>query len=383
MLALLVASGCASMDTSKQGSGEDAARTAKIAQIDALLEDLVTDGKAAGIALGIQVEDEDPIIKAYGLADVSTRRKIHGNDQFRIASVTKPLTATAVLKLVEMRKLSLDDQISKFFPAYPNSENITIYQLLSHTSGIPNWWEGELPSDTPKDFPMCAEPHRYLARMKTASTFPPGGFYKYSNTGYVLLGEIIAKLSRQSYDDFLAEHVFAPAGMNNTAMEYIDEPSDTWVKGYARGSDPAVSFVDPEIYHMPFAAGGLRSSVPDLLKFMNALLGGEIVSRERVAQMTSYARVNDGRPTYEARFVAPGNAPSKSQESIDKRGYGFGFNLMELYGRPAYYHSGGIAGFNSYLLHVPENRTTIVLLANTEDGLVPGLNQVLKIAAEM
>jgi CubicO group peptidase (beta-lactamase class C family) len=219
--------------------------------------------------------------------------------------------------------------------------------------------------------------------MKNSSLFEPGAFYRYSNSGYVLLGEIIEITSGRTYEQFLAEHVFAPAGMRDTVLEHIERPSSSWVKGYVRGKDGAAGFSDPEVYHMPFAAGGLRSTASDVARFHHALLGGKIIRQDLVARMTSYATVSDGRFTYEAPFIAAGAAPRKPQENIARRGYGYGFNLMDLYGTPVSYHSGGIAGFNSYLLHVPKTRTTIVLLANTEDGLVPALKQVQKIAVEM
>jgi CubicO group peptidase (beta-lactamase class C family) len=351
--------------------------TKAIEEIDSLLAHLVEDGSAAGISWAIRIGDGAPIARTHGVADIATRKLVRNTDSFRIASVTKPITATAVLKLVETQKLSLQDRLSTFFPSYPNGDDITVYQLLSHTAGIPNWWEGELPQDTPAEFPMCPEPHRYLQHMKVASIFKPGEFYKYSNSGYVLLGEIIDKVSGQPYERFLAENIFGPTGMATSEMEHMGKPSLHWVHGYVRV--PEGGFSDPEIYHMPFAAGGLRSTALDLLTFMDALLAAKIVPRELMEQMTSYALLSDGRYTFEAPFVGPNSRPPTPQDNVANRGYGLGFNLMELYGTPVYYHSGGIAGFNSYVLHVPKTRTTIVLLSNTEDGLVPALKEIQRI----
>jgi D-alanyl-D-alanine carboxypeptidase len=357
-------------------------QNANLAEIDLAIQGLVNDGTTAGISVAIQSGNDPIITKTYGIVDTLGRRPVRADDSFRIASVTKPITAAAVLKLVQMNKLSLDDPISRFFPQYPNGARITIHQLLSHTSGIPNWWDGELPADTPSDFPMCPQPHLYLEKMKNASLFDPGAFYRYSNTGYVLLGEIIEIVSGRTYERFLAEHVFAPAGMKHTVLERIERPSSTWVTGYVRGAE-GNEFKNPEVYHMPFAAGGLRSTASDVARFHQALHDGKIIHRDLVERMTTYASVRDGRFTFNAPFIAPGAAPPKAQENIARRGYGYGFNLMHLYGTPVSYHSGGIAGFNSYLLHVPRNQTTIVLLANTEDGLVPALKQIQKLAVEI
>jgi D-alanyl-D-alanine carboxypeptidase len=360
-----------------------AANGTRIAEIDRLVLQTVTDGKAAGISYGIQIADAPAITREYGLADIAADRKVVPGDRFRIASITKPMTAVAVLRLVEVGKLSLNDTVARFFPDYPNGQNISIYHLLSHTAGIPNWWEGGMPADTPADFPMCAQPHRYLQGMKTAALFPPGSQYSYSNSGYVLLGEIIEIASGQSYEAFLAQNVFKPAGMNDTEMEHVGQSSARWVSGYALDPAKPGSFAAPETYAMPFAAGGLRSTVADLLKFARALRNGVLLKPDSVKSMTTYARLADGRPVYEGRYSAPNSPPPRPRPHVAKNGYGFGFNVMELHGTPVYFHSGGIAGFNSYLIHIPKSRTTIALIANTENGIVPPLDAVLKIAVEI
>jgi len=171
--------------------------------------------------------------------------------------------------------------------------------------------------------------------------------------------------------------------MINTEMEFIDHPSKNWIKGYALKKVNEIPFIEPEVYHMPFSAGGLRSDVKDLINFVSALKSGKIISKELFLKMIEYAKLNNGKPVYEGLYVAPNGNPPKPQENIDKRGYGFGFNLMELYNTPVYYHSGGIAGFNSYLIHIPKTNTTIVLLANTEDGIIPALKGILKEAVQI
>lgn len=357
--------------------------TAKIAKIDSLIKTLISEKKTAGFAFGIQIGDAEPFTREYGFSDLSEQRKVGSNDQFRIASITKIFTATAILKLVDMGKLSLSDNINMFFPEYPNGKNISVYQLLSHTSGIPNWWDGGMPENIPKEFPMCENPHQYLQGMKNNALFRAGEFYKYSNSGYVLLGEIIEIISRQPYEDFLEENIFKPAEMTNTGMEHIEKASGQWVKGYSLDTSKNIPFVDPIVYHMPFSAGGLRSSTLDLLKFIKALNSGKIISKESFKKMTAYAILNNGKPVYEGVYRASDAKPSKQHKEFEKSGYGLGFNIMELYKTPVYYHSGGIAGFNSYLIHIPKSNITMVLLANTEDGIMPALKGILKAATEI
>lgn len=376
---------CSAQNLIKKNSGNaetvvSDSNMARIEAMDSLIRNLVSNKQAAGFSLGIQIGETSPIIREYGLANVEKNLPVKSSDQFRIASVTKPITAAAVLKLVDMGKLSFNDRIDKFFPDYPNGENISVYQLLSHTSGIPNWWEGGMPGNTPASFPMCDSPHIYLQKMGNGSLFKSSEFYKYSNSGYILLGEIIEIVSGRTYDEFLKENIFDIAGMTNTEMEYIERGSERWVTGYALKPDQKMPFVAPDIYHMPFSAGGLRSNAADMLRFVKALRSGKIISKELFNEMTTHAKTKDGKPTYERNYLAPGSEPTKPQENISKRGYGLGFHIMELYQLPAYYHSGGVAGFNSYLIYIPKTNTTIVLLANTEDGIIPILKDIRKLA---
>lgn len=131
-----------------------------IKKIDSLINNLVVNNKSAGFQLGVLIGDSEPVLKEYGFSNFKNKKKVKSTDQFRIASITKTFTATAILKLVELGKLSLNDTFDKFFKNYPNGKEITIYHLLSHTSGIPNWWDGEIQGEVPIDFPMCKYPHK-------------------------------------------------------------------------------------------------------------------------------------------------------------------------------------------------------------------------------
>ena len=355
----------------------------QINKLDSIIKDYVIQNKSVGIEFGIQINNTEPIVKKYGYADIETKRKLKETDLFRIASITKTFTATAIMKLVETGKMSLNDTLNKFFPDYPNGKNITIYQLLSHTSGIPNWWEGGMPDNEPKNFPMCENPHQYLQGMKKPSIFEPGEFYSYSNTNYVLLGEIIKQISGETYEKFLEENIFSPSGMTQTEMEYLDKPSKYWINGYAYDESEENPFVEPQSYHMPFSAGGLRSNSIELLKFINTLNSGKIINQRTLEKMTEYALLKSGKPVYEGKYLPPNSKSSKPRANRTKFGYGLGFNLVELYGKPVYYHSGGISGFNSYLMHFPENNTTVSLLANVEDGIVPLLSEMRRIVNEI
>jgi D-alanyl-D-alanine carboxypeptidase len=342
-----------------------------INKIDSLIQTLINSKKSVGFMLGIKESSKNTTFKNYGLADLKTKKSITSDSEFRIASITKPITAVAVMTLVENKKLNLSDTISKFFQDFPNGEKITIYHLLSHTSGIPNWWEGEMPKDEPKDFPMCKEPHSYIQRMKTTSFFEPGTKYYYSNSGYVLLGEIIEIVSGMKYEEYLQKNIFTKADMKNTEVEYSPDAKNNWVKGYKQNSSMDTTFSDPDVYAMPFAAGALRSNAQDLLKFMDALIKGKFVKKSTLTKMIKYAQTKSGLPVYEAAFFPNDFIPPSPPSHIKKYGYGLGFSLMEVYEKPMIWHSGGISGFNSILVYLPKTKSQIVFLSNTENGIMP------------
>jgi D-alanyl-D-alanine carboxypeptidase len=351
-------------------------------KIDQLVSELAVIKRTAGVAYGIQIGNVISDNKEFGFDDLEKKTPIRKNAQFRIASMTKPITATAIMQLIEKGKLSLDDTIDKFFPNLANASKITIYQLLSHTSGIPNWFEAEMPKDEPKDFPMCKNPHIYLERMGIKSLFEPGTFHAYSNTGYVLLGEIIEIVSRQSYFEYLKSNILAPANMVDTEMEYVEQPSPNWVKGYAFNPELSNPFTKPEFYHMPFSAGGLRSSISDVMKFMTALQAGKLISKGSYEKMTSYALVKNGQPVYDNLFSPSGQKPN-FPSNIKKWGYGLGFQIIENFGTKVISHGGDIAGFNSVLMYIPKNNTTIVILSNTENGILSKLRDIEKAATDI
>ncbi len=350
-----------------------------IYQIDSLVQLLISSKKSAGFMLGIQVQGNKPYLKEYGVMDVQTKQPVKANSIFRIASLTKPITAVAVMSLVEKGNLSLTDKLSTFFKDFPNGDKITVYHLLSHTSGIPNWWEGGMPSDEPKDFPMCQQPHLYLQRMKTTSFFEPGSKHSYSNSGYVLLGEIIELVSGMSYETYLQATIFKKAGMENTMIENKKNENTNWVKGYKQNSPTDTTFSTPDVYAMPFAAGALRSNAMDLLQFLSAFSDRKLLKGSTLKRMTVQAATNSGIPVYDAMYFHPDFTPPNPPAHIKKYGYGLGFSLMEIYGVPVVWHSGGIAGFNAIMIYLPKTRTKIVLLSNTENGIMPIWEELQKV----
>ena len=348
-------------------------------KVDRLVQELVEDKFALGISYGIMVGDSLATLKSYGLTHLKSGKALEIETPMRIASITKPFTATAIMQLVEKRQLTLDTSIESFFPSFPNAQNITIYHLLSHTSGIPNWWMGGMPEDEPSNFPMCKEPHVYLARMKTPAYFEAGEQYDYSNSGYVLLGEIIEQVSGQSYADYVREHILEPSGLKHTQMENAENYASNWAQGYGWNPELEQPFVELEPYStsMPFSAGGLRSTVPDLLKFWTALLEGELVSPTTVRKMMEYSLLDSGQPVYTKLYLPEGHIrryPPKTRNW----GYGRGFEIAEKFGKKVISHGGDIFGFNAFFMYLPHNDIRFVILSNTEGGIMHKLLEMEK-----
>lgn len=366
---LLIGISCGKQDT-----------ISKVERIDNLISGLVEKNQSVGIAFSISVNDTLKLQKEYGLVDLDTDRSVHRESQFRIASITKTLTATAIMQLRDKGMLDLEESIDKYFPQFPKGDQITIYQLLSHTSGIPNWWEGELPKDAPGNFPMCDQPHRYLEKMKTAAFFEPGTHYYYSNSGYVLLGEIIEIVSEGSYMDYIRTHILNPAKMEGTEMEvpHTSQPSN-WTEGYVWAPDakPPFSKARPFSNAMPYSAGGLRSTSTDMMNFILALKAGKLLKESSVEEMMNYAKLNNGQPVHEKLF-SPGGDEIRFPDNIKKFGYGMGFQIVENYGTKVVFHGGDIAGFNAFLFYVPKSNTSLVIMSNTENGIMPHLQQIEK-----
>jgi CubicO group peptidase (beta-lactamase class C family) len=239
-----------------------------------------------------------------------------------------------------------------------------------------------MPKDEPKNFPMCKDPHIYIERMGIKSLFEPGTYHAYSNTGYVLLGEIIEMVSGQSYFDYLKANILTPANMVDTEMEYVNQPSLNWVKGYGYNHELSNPFTKPDFYHMPFSAGGLRSSTSDVMKFMEALPKGKLISKATFEKMTSYAVLNNGQPVYDSIFSPTGQKP-QFPSNITKMGYGLGFQIIENFGTKVISHGGDIAGFNAVMMFIPKSNTKIVILSNTENGILSKLLQIEKAATSI
>lgn len=305
---------------------------------DAYLAERASTEGFSGVVL-IDKKGEVLLKKGYGMADFELKSRMTPENVFRIASLTKTFTATGILLLYEKDRLSLQDPICRYISPCPAAwASVTIHQLLTHTSGIPDLF-GELGQKPVKETAGAVEQLvRKIAEQSGsgAPEQPAGQVYSYSNFNYVLLGYILEKISGQYWEEFLAKHVFEPLGMSHTRYD------DVWavVEGRARGYKRKSALLKNTQYddHSAYAAGGLRSTVDDLRTFYEAYFSGQILTPETLKK---------------ALQPYVGN-------------YGYGWQVTEFFGRRVYDHTGGISGFATHVAYYPNEDLLIIVLSNIQ-----------------
>ncbi|MEK6702712.1 MAG: serine hydrolase domain-containing protein [Planctomycetota bacterium] len=302
---------------------------------------------AVGLSIAVAKGDQVVFAGSFGKADLETGFAGDKDTLFRIGSVTKQFTAAAVMKLVEQGKLSLDDTLAKLLPDFPATPKpVTLRQLLNHTSGI--WSYTSDDKFMGREATLELTPAELVAIFKDhAPDFDPGTKWNYSNSGYYLLGEIIAKTSGKTYAQFVQDELLTPQGLARTRYESNREIIPNRAQGYTY--EKGKLFNDKSIgADVPGAAGSLLSSAEGLVRWNLALASGKVVSPKSYEQMSTSATLPDGSETR----------------------YGFGLQLGVWEGRPRVAHGGGIFGFTSQLTYLPKDQLTIAVISNC-DGFNP------------
>jgi D-alanyl-D-alanine carboxypeptidase len=296
----------------------------------------------------IAVIKNGQVVKAegYGLASVEFNVPATKDTVFEIGSVSKQITAAGIMLLVEEGKVSLDEKISKYLPDTPEAwKNVTVRQLLTHTSGIKSYTglSGyELSKRLKRDEFIKALGVHPLE-------FEPGASWKYSNSGYNLLGFIIESVSGKNYWDYMRERIFKPLGMDSTAdrdPKYIIRNRATgyeWRAGELIGRDYDLTDV--------FSAGAIVSTVLDLAKWDAALRGDAFLKKESKAQIWTPMILSDGKPYP----------------------YGFGWNVTEFRGHKLLSHGGQTAGFAANISRYVDDNLTVIVLTNLGDQGIGGV----------
>jgi CubicO group peptidase (beta-lactamase class C family) len=317
------------------------------AEIDARLAELT---KAHPVAVAALVSCDGKILyeKAVGLADAEHKLAATPATKFRIGSITKQFTAAAILRLAEQGKLSIEDPLTKFFPDFPGGEKINVRMLLTHTSGLHSY-TGK-PSFL-KDVTAPIAPEKLIASFRDdPPDFAPGASWSYCNSGYFLLGEIVAKVSGKTFADCLREQFFEPLGMKDTGIFRNDAPPAGTALGYSFADGKLTRALD---WDMSWAggAGALYSTVGDLHRWNEAVFNGRILS---------------------AVSLKAAHTPVALPPGVQGLKYGFGWAIGDMRGLPMIDHGGGLHGFQSYLVRFPGQKLTVVVLANAE-AAPPGI----------
>jgi CubicO group peptidase (beta-lactamase class C family) len=320
--------------------------------IDALMREY--DGEVPGASVMV-IRDGDVVFrKSYGLADVEAGIASTPQTNYRLASVTKQFTATAVLLLAERGELAIDDPIRRYLPELPEyASEITLRHLLTHTSGLPDY-ESLIPEGTTvqlRDRDVLA----LLAGVQE-NDFPPGSRYRYSNSGYALLALAIERVSDESFAGFLRTNVFEPLGMENSvAFEAGISTVPHRAFGHSRSGERFIRN-DQSVTSAVLGDGGVYSSIDDLRRWDEALREATLLPAETLRLAETPAVVTDDPAIH----------------------YGFGWRISEHRGHRTVWHSGETRGFRNALVRFPDERLTVIILTNRNEA--PPYRKALAIA---
>src|SRR5205085_1531847 len=326
-------------------------------EVDNYLANLVAENKLSGVVL-VAKDGVTVTSKVAGIANKATHAPIDLNTKFNLGSMNKMFTAVEIAHLAQAGKLSFTDTVGKQLPDYPSKEvaaKVTIHHLLTHTSGLGMYWNDKFMAQRDKLLTVAA--HLPLFASDPLA-FPPGEKFQYSNAGYMLLGAIIEKVSGQDYYSYVQEHIYNPAGMNDTGFYEPGKPIPNLAVGYTRMSlngQPQTEIRDNEssreIKGGP--AGGGFCTGPDLVRFQKALFSYKLLDKAHTELVTT------------GKVDGPGG----------KSRYGYGFGDSNSDGKHIVGHNGGAPGIAANLDMFPESGYTAVELMNADP---PALMPIVK-----
>ena len=306
-----------------------------------------------GAAIIITKKGKEIYKNAVGLANLNLNVAMNSEMIFRIGSITKQFTAVSILMLQEEGRLSITDNIRKHLPTYPKHEQIiTIENLLTHTSGIPDFL------GFPEAFKieqMNLTTNQIVGIFKDKPLeFNPGEQIKYSNSGYNVLGAIVEKVSGMSYENFVETKIFQKLNMKSSFYDHPEEIFKNKISGYTKDS---LGYKSASYMTMcaPFSAGGLRSSISDLAIWNKAIHNGELIPLKSLSKAFKPFKLKNGTYT----------------------DYGFGWMIHDFLGEKLYHHSGSIPGFRNSAFYFPKEEIYIAILSNNFSSKPSYLNNVI------
>lgn len=308
---------------------------------------------------------------SFGMADFDSKRPLNDSSVFELASVSKQFTATAILLLKDKGKLKLTDSLRQYFPELPYS-NITIWNMLTHTSGLPDYFWLMVEKWDHKKIAFNNDVIAFLAKEKPPVVFKPGTKWEYSNTAFVLLASIVEKISGQTYKEYMAENIFQPLGMHHTRIYNTRRSLKDTIANYAYGyeyndslkkyilpdNDPDANFV---IYLDGIQGDGIvNSTTADLLKWDRAVKNHTLLKEETQKEMLKEQSI---------------------QDTAKKIYYGFGVLLDSTELGYMISHSGGWPGYFTYLARNRDKDQTYIVLSNNNSNAVVISNVLQHIVA--
>jgi CubicO group peptidase (beta-lactamase class C family) len=313
-----------------------------------------------GLAVLVRMNGRTLFKRGYGRRDLRSGSPIDAHANFRLASCTKQFTALAVLLLVQDGKLRLDDRLTDIFPEFPAyGRTITLRNLLNHTSGLVAYedlMDRTYAGKSWQEIPQISDAAVFdLMAQQTATKFPPGAAWEYSNSGYCVLARVVEKTSGMPFADFLRQRIFAPLKMHAT-IAYENGKSRVKARAYGYTKDAGLWLeTDQSPTSATLGDGGVYSSLDDLSKWDDALRHYTLLSEAAMQPaLTAVALPEDSRPAPEG----PDGEPIK---------YGFGWFLNPYRGHARMWHYGESIGFRTVIERFPADGLTIIILANRTD----------------
>ncbi len=336
----------------------------KRAAIEKAASHFMSESGVPGIGVAVVLEGEPAWSAGFGMADLENSSPATSSTLFRLGSISKPLTATAILQLWERGKLDLDAPVQKYCPAFPQKEwPITSRELLGHLGGIRHYnpdGKGDIPEDSARHFASMEESLQVFANDPLVAQ--PGTKFHYSTYGYTVLGCVLEGATSQKYVDYMRENVFKPAGMEHTQADdffAVIQHRSRWYHKDKAGVVRNAGVLDSS-YKIP--GGGLISSADDMARYEAAILADKLLKRSARDVMWISLKTADGKAT----------------------GYGFGWGLVEKFGVHIMAHTGGQQGTSTSFAIVPERRAGVVVLTNMDGVDAAALStEILKIILDL
>jgi serine beta-lactamase-like protein LACTB len=358
LLALFLA--CASVAAAQQKSLPSEKRL----QIETAVSSFMSANSVPGIGAAAVLDGEPVWSAGFGMADLENSSPATSSTLFRLGSISKPITATAILQLWERGKLDLDAPVQKYCPAFPQKEwPITSRELLGHLGGIRHYHpdgKGDIPEDSARHFSSMEESLQIFAADPLVAK--PGVKFNYSTYGYTLLGCVLEGAASQKYVDYMRENIFKPAGMAQTQADDFFSVIPHRTRWYHKDKSGIVhnAGVLDSSYKIP--GGGLISSADDMARFEAAMLADKLVQRPTRDLMWTSLKTADGKVT----------------------GYALGWGNSDRIGVQVVAHTGGQQGTSTAFAIVPERRAGVVVLANMDSVDANQLaEEILKIVLDL